>query len=317
MSKLAFITGGAGFLGSQLCNILLESNFHVICFGRTLPEKLSNYTRKLIQGADYHAVDLKIDLQYVKNIISQNVNSKYDELYFFNLAWSGEDGLSDLNVSSQFMNIIFTQELYDLSDKLGFDCFIHSGTMEEKFAQKYTNLNFQVDNLYNRHVIYALAKLYSRYSLKLNSKSRTKIVINSNAHLIGPGDKKDSFLQQVIISHLENKDVNMSSGEQLFDVIHVLDCAKAYLLTARHGRGIDEFWIGSNAPRQLYQYVDDINLWFDRNVIVKRNAIPFNDVILDYSEFKADKLYCLGFEKSFSFKQSVSELAQHLSKRDN
>ena len=314
MKRLAFITGGAGFLGAHLCSVLLENNFQVICFGRSNFASLNRFTRKLINDAEYHAIDLRKELKRVHEIIAQNLTMRCEELYFFNLAWSGEERLSDLSISHQFSNIPFTNELYRLSKNFDFDCFIHSGTMEEKFAQRYTKLDYKVDDLYNRHVVYALAKLYSRYCLTLDKASKTNLVINSNAHLIGPGDKKDSFLQQVIISHLNEQDIYMSSGEQLFDVINVQDCARAYLLTARKSSGLDEFWIGSGAPRKLIEYVNDINLYFDQNVRIHRNATPFNDVILDYEDFDAKKLYQLGFEPKYSFNKSIEELSKYLLK---
>ena len=316
MNKYALITGGAGFLGAQLCKILIEKKFTVLCLGRTRYDELSTYTKKILQCASYHRADLSgpEGLTELNQLLSKDLvdGKKYDELYFFNLAWSGENGLSDLSIAKQFDNVLQTQRLYNLATGYNFHCFVHSGTMEEKFAQRYTALNYKTDTLYNRHVIYALAKLYSRYSLKLTRNPVTDIVINSNAHLIGPGDRKDSFLQQVIISHIDKKHVLMSSGEQLFDVINVADCAMAYLTTARNRTGLDEYWIGSNSPRKLYEYVDDISSYFNNNTKIYRNSVPFNDVILGKSDFDASKLYNLGFTPTYDFISSVNELTNYL-----
>lgn len=316
MNRYALITGGAGFLGAQLCKILIENKFNVLCLGRTRYDELSSYTKKILQRASYRRADLNRPegLATLNQLLSKDIvdGVKYDELYFFNLAWAGENGLSDLSITKQFDNVVQTQLLYNLATDYNFHCFVHSGTMEEKFAKRYTALNYKKDTLYNRHVIYALAKLYSRYSLKLTRNPITDIVINSNAHLIGPGDKKDSFLQQVIISHIDRKDVLMSSGEQLFDVINVADCAMAYLTTARNRTGLDEYWIGSNSPRKLYEYVDDISTYFNNNTKIYRNSVPFNDVILEKSDFDASKLYNLDFIPRYDFISSVDELTNYL-----
>lgn len=317
MRKLAFITGGAGFLGAHLCKTLVDAGFSVICFGRTPAKSLSTYTKTLLKGAEYVQFDLRGDLSELKRIIQSYISSRsiFDELYFYNLAWSGKTMLSDLCISAQFENISYTQRLFDIVQDLNFHCFIHCGTMEEKFATKYTSLDHRKDKLYNRHVVYALAKLYSRISLKFYQRGQTNLVLNTNAHLIGPGDNKDSFLQQVILAHMNGDDVHMSSGEQLFDVINVRDCAKAYLMTARNSSGVDEYWIGSNSPQKLSAYVDVISEYFKGCVKIKKNSVPYNDVILEIDDFNANKLYNLGFQAKYNFAASVADLVDFFHSR--
>ena len=47
---------------------------------------------------------------------------------------------------------------------------------------------------------------------------------------MGPNDDKDSFLQVTLQKLIDNQELIFSSGEQLFDVISLEDCAYGYFL---------------------------------------------------------------------------------------
>jgi UDP-glucose 4-epimerase len=45
--KKVLITGGAGFIGSNLCNFLLKKNFDITVFDNLSSGKLSNIPKKI------------------------------------------------------------------------------------------------------------------------------------------------------------------------------------------------------------------------------------------------------------------------------
>jgi dTDP-glucose 4,6-dehydratase len=50
----AVVTGGAGFLGSHLCDALLESGYEVVCLDNFLTGNPSNIAHLLDDGTDRH-----------------------------------------------------------------------------------------------------------------------------------------------------------------------------------------------------------------------------------------------------------------------
>ena len=52
-------------------------------------------------------------------------------------------------------------------ENIGIRKFFFTGTMEELFAEEYLNLDYKKNNIYNRHVVYALSKLWTRKSLTI------------------------------------------------------------------------------------------------------------------------------------------------------
>src|SRR5215211_7309123 len=70
---LALVTGGAGFLGSHLCERLLSEGYHVVCMDNLRTGSLENVA---------HLKD-DTDFEYVSHDVSDyiNVSGKLDEIY--------------------------------------------------------------------------------------------------------------------------------------------------------------------------------------------------------------------------------------------
>jgi nucleoside-diphosphate-sugar epimerase len=312
----AIVTGASGFVGSRLVSELIKSGYEVVAIGRRKIQLLSNYRRQLLTNAIYLDCDLN-NLDYLtKTLLNLNFFSK-DLDFVFHLAWGGNIGLSDMDVGSQSQNIECTLNSFKLATKLKAKRYIFCGTMEEFFAERYTNLDHKIDTLFNRHVIYALTKISARQALKLLYKKKDpEILFVTSSHVMGPGDDRDSFLQIALTNILKGKNIKMSSGKQNFDVINVIDCAKAFLLVGKYGTFGSSYWIGSGKPRKLKFYIQEMNKIFSR-VKIHYGAIPYNDVILDKKIFSTKKLFKdTKFKPSFSFSDTVQQVAEYLQNKD-
>lgn len=308
----AIVTGASGFIGSQLVAELIKDGVQVAAIGRKNLKDLPRIRTRSLQDSTYFTFDLDDSHQIQKKLKEQGfygVGLKY----LFHLAWGGNGRLSDLDVESQSKNITRTVMTYGLAANLGADRYIFCGTMEEAFAEVYTKLDYKKESKFNRHVVYALAKISARQALKMHYKNGgPDILFGTNSHVMGPGDDKDSFLQVALGKILKKEDISMSSGEQIFDVINVNDCARAYIAIAKQGLLGSTYWIGSGHPRKLKKYVIEMNELFPE-VEVQYGTMPFNDVTLDKRVFSTNKLIeDTGFIPSMSFANSVVELANHL-----
>ena len=73
----SLITGGAGFLGSHLCQKLLDEGHNVICFDNLLTGKKSNISHnmenpkfKFIEGNVTEFIDISDDVDYLLHFAS-------------------------------------------------------------------------------------------------------------------------------------------------------------------------------------------------------------------------------------------------------
>jgi dTDP-glucose 4,6-dehydratase len=83
--KIAVITGGAGFIGSHLCDRLIEDNFKVICLDNFITGKLEN-TRHLFKDKNFIMIEHNVT-KYI------NIKGKVDYVLHFASPASPEDYL--------------------------------------------------------------------------------------------------------------------------------------------------------------------------------------------------------------------------------
>jgi nucleoside-diphosphate-sugar epimerase len=308
----AIVTGASGFIGSQLVAYLVKNNYKVAGISRRNIKSLSHMRQQLLRDSIYLENNLS-NLEDLKKRLFDLGFFGPDLNFVFHLAWKGNVQTSDLDVSAQNRNVEFTINSYELANTLNAKRYIFCGTMEESFAKLYTKLDYKVDSKYNRHVVYALAKVTARQALKLLYKKKSpEILFATNSHVMGPGDDKDSFLQVALSKILKKRDIEMSSGEQNFDVINVVDCASAYLAIAKYGIPGSSYWVGSGNPCKLRDYIEIMNKLFPR-VNIKYGALNYNDLIIEKEIFSIKKLIKdTGFEPRYSFIESVKELASYL-----
>jgi nucleoside-diphosphate-sugar epimerase len=306
------VTGASGFVGSRLVAELVGGGYKVAALGRKHYDSLSAFRKSLLRGSTY----IEGDLDQVEQIEDK---LRYEGFYgdslrtVFHLAWSGDGRLSDLDVSAQTKNITRTTATYEMASRLGATRFLFCGSMEEEFAELYTRMDHTREQKFNRHVVYALAKMSARQALKWCWRSEfSDVVFATNSHVIGPGDDKDSFLQVALSKILAGKDIDMSSGEQRFDVIDVEDCARAYLAIAERGLSGRTYWVGSGRPRRLRDYVEEMVSLFPP-VNIHYGSMPFNDVILELEVFNIYRTVTdTGFKPLISFEDSVRKLASFM-----
>ena len=312
--KKIIITGGSGFLGSKLAETLTEANYEVLALGRKKFNEINEIRKDRLSGSTYLRCDLSKENLYE---ILENAGWSSQNIYaIFHLAWGGESGLSDLNSTKQFENLPISLKLFENSKSLGIKKFIYTGTMEEFFAEQYINLDYKQDSLYNRHVLYALAKLWTRRSLKIKAiNSEIDTLFITNSHIIGPGDDKDSFLQVSLSKMIHNQPITMSSGVQLFDVIDVVDCAEAYLSVLKNGKNLGFYMAGSGNPHMLKIYILEMRALFPEYNSLTIDSKKFADVVLEKSFFDTSNLVNdTGFVPKITFKESLVCLREYIEK---
>ena len=102
--RKAIVTGSAGFIGASFVQFLVSKGVDVIALGRKALIDVPEKRQKKIEGATYISLDMK-DIKDLSHKIDEIKWSAGEDCIFFNLAWGGESGLSDLNIEAQMKNV--------------------------------------------------------------------------------------------------------------------------------------------------------------------------------------------------------------------
>ncbi|MDC1135654.1 NAD(P)-dependent oxidoreductase [Alphaproteobacteria bacterium] len=311
--RTAIVTGASGFIGSVFVEQLVQNGISVLALGRTTKDKLSPRKQKQLSAAEYLSFEMA-DLLALPNKISEIKWQVGEDCVFFNLAWSGVEKLSDLDVGAQFENVSHSNLAMEVANVLCCKRFIQAGTMEEAFTEKYYNLDHNLNTEYNRHLIYSVAKMAAKYALTLKAEELgIEFIYVLHSHVMGPEDDKDSFLQVTLEKIVNGEPLIFSSGDQYFDVISVEDCANGYLLICEKGRPGEVYWVGSGEPLKLKEYVKKMYKLFPSNEELQFGKLPYNDVVLSPDDFSIDKLVLhTGFKNSIGFDEIVKKLYESL-----
>ena len=311
--KQAIITGATGFIGSSFVQYLVDQGIQVLALGRKEPEEISQARRVKLKGAHY----ITLDMQSIDSLAAFILDLDWhvgQECVFFNLAWAGEDGLSDLNIAAQLANVTYSVAAIETASNMGCSRFVQVGTMEEPFAEEYLHLDHHQHNYYNRHVIYSVAKMAAKQALEVKSSQLgMDFIYVLHSHVMGSDDYRDSFLQLTLLKLMRGDELIFSTGEQYFDVISLEDCVLGYFLICQEGKPGKEYWVGSGDPRRLREYVERMYVLFPSEKEMQFGKLPYNDIVLGKNVFSiAELTEDTGYRPTMSYEQTVKALQGHL-----
>lgn len=311
--KKAIITGATGFIGSAFVEYLTQRDVDVLALGRKAMEDISVIRQKKLKNSQYLMLDMS-KISQLEQVISDIGWVVEDDCVFFNLAWGGASGLSDLNVAAQMKNVVWCTSALEVAKNIGCTRFIQVGTMEEAFTKQYLELDYHKDQQYNRHVIYSIAKIAAKTALEIKaSQLGMDLIYVRNSHVMGPDDDKNSFLQVTLQKLINGDELVFSNGEQYFDVVSVNDCCLGYYLISQKGVPGSEYWVGSGDPKRLKEYVESMYKLFPSGVQMQFGKLPYNDIVLDKNVFSISNLTKdTGYKPMMTYEQTVKELHNYL-----
>jgi len=311
--KKAIVTGATGFIGSEFVKFLTNKGVDVLALGRRPLGAVSCIRREKLKAAKYLVINMS-EISTLKRRIEEIGWVLNGDSVFFNLAWGGGNGLSDLNVEAQMNNVVWSVRALEVAAHLKCHKFIHVGTMEEAFTYKYLELDHAKNNEYNRHVVYSVAKIAAKYALKIRSSQvGIDFIYVLHSHVMGPGDDKDSFLQVTLKKLMCGAELIFSTGEQYFDVVSTSDCCKGYFLICEKGVPGSEYWVGSGEPKRLREYVERMYALFPSGEKMQFGKLPYNDIMLREEDFSIDLLTRhTGYRPSDTYENTVKELHSYL-----
>ncbi len=297
------ITGSTGMIGLALIELLHEKH-EVIAIVR--PDSPNN--DKLYKYSDITIIPCDIsNLKSLKNKIS------HGDL-FFHLAWSKTYGTINRNdIHSQLKNIEYTLDATQLAYDIGCHSFVGAGSQAEfGIHDKLLTENTNIKPITGYGIAkYAAGNLSRIFSNQLGIKHCWTRILS----VYGPGDN-NSLIGSLIKSILKNEKFDTTPGEQIWNYIYSIDCARALYKIAIYGKNNKTYIISGEEEKQLKEYIlkirDLINPEYEIGFGKRKyNKNQVKYMSGDISQLKKDT----GFKIKYSFEEGILETINYFIKQ--
>ena len=245
--KNIIVTGGLGFIGSNLIELLLEKKFRVINIDKVSYASNFYNTREYYKNKNY--IFIKSDINNKKKIIK--ILKNYKPSGIFNLAAEthvdrsidGPEEFIKSNIFGVFKILEAFREFYKTNknsklihistDEVYGD--IIKGRSNEKWAYKPSS-PYAASKAASDHLVYSYVRTF-----------KIPAIVTNCSNNYGPKQHPEKLIPKMIYNILNNKELPIyGNGKNSREWIHVQDHCKALFKVFRKGKIGQTYNIGSN-----------------------------------------------------------------------
>ena len=299
------ITGGAGFIGSHLCDTFLKENHEIIIISRNNKKKenikniLSKITIENIDVTNFHDLE-NIIIKYNPDVIFHLAGNSSHKLSF-------DEPLYDVEVNSKSTLVILeTIRKFDLKCR-----FILGSTFI--VIGKNASLPINEETPCNPTTIYGAHRLLSEHYCKIyHNVYGVDAIIFRITNSFGPKEQYETStknaLNYMIYQAYKNKDVSIFNEGKFFrDIIFVSDVINAINVIMKNGKSGNVYWIANGTKIWFYEigkYLEELT-----NATINYVPSPEYTNKVDVGNFLVDnsKLCSLGWSPHITLKDGIKK----------
>lgn len=300
--KKAIVTGANGFIGTALCRELSSQGVDVIAVVRDKREKIDTIE---------NLPNLRIvfsDISNFRNLADIIIDRDVEVLY--HLAWVGSAGALRSDIDVQLKNVKYTCDTVKACADMRCSRFVFASSVME----------YEIEAIMATDVTPEINTLYSSAKVAANYMARTlagnlgiDYIRAMISNIYGPGEISPRLINTSVRKMLNGEHCAFSAGEQIYDFIYIVDAAKAFAAIGERGIANKTYYIGSQNPRPLKEFLCELRDQVDPAIEIGLGEMPFNGVALTYSEFD---IYAVkddtGFVPQVSFDEGIKNTVSWL-----
>lgn len=119
------------------------------------------------------------------------------------------------------------------------------------------------------------------------------------------GEKSERFLNNTLKKMIQNENIPLTHGKQLYDFIYVTDAVKEIILVAEKEEEMQNYYIGNRNLRPLKEFVIEMKEVLNSKSDLEFGKIPFNGRELDYSNINMQWFEKWNYIPEVSFKEGI------------
>lgn len=294
--KKVIVTGANGFIGAELVKELTDHGIRVVAVVRSRNSNISK-----IKGLPNLTI-VFCDMDDIHNL--PNLVDDRDIDTCFHLAWAGSFGDERGYYEMQMRNVRYAIQMVEAASQMGIKRFVGAGTLAEKDILNYHGKDGATPNAVS---FYGIAKLTAHYMTKTEcTRRRIEHVWCYISNTYAAGSTTNNFVMMASRLMLSGQRTSFTSGEQIYDFMYVTDTVRAMRYAAEKGRTNTAYYLGSNDPRPLKEYIKKIRDAINPNIELHLGDIPFNGNPLPLEAYDGKKLANdTGFVPKVSFEDGI------------
>lgn len=305
----AIVTGANGFLATWLIRELRKNDLLVYAIIReqAVADKWMLEDEKIIP--------INCDMEnyyYLPKIINE---TSID--YVFHLSWMGNSTMgTSLLYETQLNNVLYGLKLIEAAHFMNVKRFICTGSIHEieLITELFNNYPFDQTNHYYKSAKLSLHAMGKTLAAQYNIEYFNPILFNT----YGEYDTSNRLVSYVISTMLDGKIPSVSSGKQLYELLHVSDVVHALYLIAVYGKNGCEYSITTGNFRPLKEYLviieKIVNQYTNQKICLDFGGHQAPAISLDKYKIIDSSLlrYHTGFKPKVSFENGIKRTMQWL-----
>ena len=304
--KKYLVTGGSGFIGSNICKNLLDLNHHVIVYDDNSRNNKNNFKGikrkiKFIKGDIRNRKKLFLAVQKVDAVIHlAYINGTK---YFY----SKPDLVLDVAVKG-IINIIDAckkfkvKEFYLASSSEVYQTPIKIPTDENELLK--------IPDVHNPRYSYGGGKIISELvAINYGRKFFNKMVIFRPHNVYGPNMGNEHVIPELLnrFKKIKNNQIKIQgSGKEIRSFIHIDDFTKAFILLIKKGKHLNIYNIGTSEKITITNLVKLVSKIKKIKINIIKSPLTKGSTTIRLPDIK--KIKNLGFKQSISLKKGIEKL---------
>lgn len=268
MIKTVLLTGGGGFIGSHIIDLLLEKKYKIVILERSV-SSITRIKKHLSKLKVYYTESNTLEEVFTENKIDCVIHlaAKYLKQH---TTTNDVEEIVDINIKFPSLLIEYCR-LYNVKH------FINTGTF---FEYQFSDRPLKEADQKEAYNLYAASKSAFTEILKYYAKS-SGIKI-ANFYLFSPfGDRDNEKLMAFLIKgFFSQEQIDFSGGAQSWNFTYVKDIANAYLC-ALEGmdklKGFEEFNVGYDKVVSIKEIVKKLEKISNKKLHINWGAKPYID----------------------------------------
>lgn len=249
------ITGATSMIGTALIKACLVRNINVTALVRRGSRRLERLPKSDLIEVVYCGLD---DMKSYEPVIADA-----DVFYHFSWASTSKSG-GRFDPEAQEPNIRYTLDAVHLAKRFGCKKFVGAGSQAEYGL---SDKPLTKETPIRPYMAYGVAKYAAgRLAEMLCASLDMDFVWGRILSVYGPHDNENTLIRYIVESFMENKQPELTPGEQIWDYLYEDDAGEAFLALGESSQAKGIYNVGSGIGKPLKSFVADIQSVTKSNV---------------------------------------------------